>query len=145
MLMLIAGTLMWFVAKSAFAYSVEIPFAIALTIALLLAACGVAIDVTAFLQFRTAETTINPLKPETATSLVRSGIFGRTRNPMYLGMMFILTGWAFWLGSAANIAVLVAFVPLITYLQIKPEENALKHLFPVDYEDYCEQVPRWLW
>jgi protein-S-isoprenylcysteine O-methyltransferase Ste14 len=144
-LMLFTGTIMWFVARSEFATAVEIPPTIAIAGALLLAACGIAIDVSAFLQFRKAKTTVNPLKPENASSLVRSGIFAKTRNPMYLGMIFILAGWALWLGSLTNIAVLVLFVPLITFLQIKPEEVVLQQLFSEEFSDYLDAVPRWLW
>lgn len=144
-LLLITGTAMWFVSRSAFAYAIDMPQTTAIAIAILLAACGIAIDVSALLQFRAAETTVNPLRPENASSLVRSGIFGKTRNPMYLGLLFILSGWALWLGSLANIAILFLFVPLITFLQIMPEEDALIALFPEDYADYCKQVPRWLW
>lgn len=141
-LLLITGTIMWFVAKSAFAFPVVVPYPI--VIAVIIAAIGVTIDVLALLEFRSVQTTVNPLKPENATSLVCSGIFRKTRNPMYLGLLFILAGWAVWLGSLSNILVLVLFVPVITALQIKPEEAALTTLFGHDYVDYCQQVKRWI-
>jgi protein-S-isoprenylcysteine O-methyltransferase Ste14 len=141
-LLLITGTIMWFVAHSTFAHTMSVPYAS--VIAVVLAGIGVTIDVLALLEFRSVQTTVNPLKPENATSLVRNGIFNRSRNPMYLGLLFILTGWAVWLGSPGNIAVLILFVPLITALQIKPEEAALTTLFGQEYVDYCQQVRRWV-
>lgn len=141
-LLLITGTIMWFVANSAFANTVSVPYPIVIAVAL--AGIGVTIDVLALFEFRSVQTTVNPLKPDSATTLVRSGIFSRSRNPMYLGLLFILSGWAAWLGSLSNIVVLISFVPLITVLQIKPEEAALTTLFGQDYVDYCQQVKRWV-
>ena len=133
---------MWFVARSEFAFPLAIPFSALIAIAC--AGIGVLIAVLALRQFKTAETTIDPLTPEEASSLVRSGVFGHSRNPMYVGLILVLTGWCIWLGSLANVLVLVAFFVLITELQIKPEEAALRTLFGKEYEDYCSDVRRWL-
>ena len=65
---------------------------------------GIAIALSAVISFRRAQTTVNPLKPETSTSLVLTGIFARTRNPMYLGMLIGLMAWAVYLASAFCIA-----------------------------------------
>ncbi len=46
------------------------------------------------LEFNCAKTTVNPTKPESSSSLVRTGIYRHTRNPMYLGFLLILVGWA---------------------------------------------------
>ena len=133
---------MWFVAHSDFAYSISIPFA--LPVALLFAVLGITIGVKAFRQFSSAETTINPLEPESATTLVHTGLFSKSRNPMYVGLLLDLVGWGIWLGSLANIALLVLFVVLITELQIKPEEAALRRLFGEAYVEYCRKVRRWI-
>ena len=141
-LLLTAGVIMWLVSRSSFAFTVSIPFA--LIIAIALAALGFGIAFLALRQFVAVDTTIDPLNPHEASSLVNSGIFARSRNPMYLGLMLILTGWAVWLGSLTNIMVLVAFLALITEVQIKPEEAALRTLFGSAYDDYCRNVRRWL-
>lgn len=141
-ILLLSGVTMWFVARSTYAFAVEIPFAWA--IAVVLAASGVLVIATAIRQFSAAETTVNPLQPQEATSLVATGIFSRTRNPMYLGLLLILTAWSVYLQSLGNVFVLLAFVLYITYLQIKPEEAALRKIFGQGYEDYCARVRRWL-
>ncbi|MFA0521244.1 isoprenylcysteine carboxylmethyltransferase family protein, partial [Vibrio sp. 10N.222.55.E8] len=41
-------------------------------------------------EFRKQKTTVNPIKVDTASSVVDSGIFGYTRNPMYLGLFILL-------------------------------------------------------
>jgi protein-S-isoprenylcysteine O-methyltransferase Ste14 len=98
---------------------------------------------TAFGQFRRARTTANPLKPETASALVTSGVFAYSRNPMYLGLTLILGGWAFWLGALTPWLMLPLFTTAITMLQILPEERALAGLFGTDFAAYRRNTDRW--
>lgn len=141
-LLLITGGIMWLVARSDFAYPITVPYPLALSVAS--AAVGLFIAVIAMRQFNAAETTVNPLAPDSATSLVSSGIYRRSRNPMYAGLLFILAGWSLWLGSLTSIVVIVLFVVTITELQIKPEEEALSELFGEEYKEYCRNVRRWI-
>lgn len=108
-----------------------------------LVVAGAAIIVTAMLQFRRAHTTVNPLTPAKASALVSSGIFGFSRNPMYLGLSVALCGWAVVLGSLGAWLALPLFVLVITRLQIEPEETVLATLFGTAYGDYCSRVGRW--
>ena len=133
---------MWFVAHSEYALTIANP--IALIAAIILAAAGIFVSASAIRQFKTAETTISPLQPDSATSLVHTGIFGKTRNPMYVGLFLILLGWAVWLQSMSNAVILLAFVLWLTELQIKPEEAALRKVFGQGYIDYCKRVRRWI-
>lgn len=105
---------------------------------------GALTSVTAMLQFRRARTTLNPLDPASASALVTTGIFGHSRNPMYLGLLVVLAGWAIVLGSAVPWLVLPLYVLVITRLQIEVEEQALEGLFGNDYREYCARVGRWL-
>ncbi len=105
---------------------------------------GVLILLAAMVQFRRARTTVNPMRPQDASHLVTHGIFGRSRNPMYLGLTFMLVGLAVWLGTASPWLVPPSFVAAITWLQIVPEERALGRLFGAEYAAYCAQVGRWL-
>ncbi|MGA8031502.1 MAG: isoprenylcysteine carboxylmethyltransferase family protein [Casimicrobiaceae bacterium] len=92
----------------------------------------------------TAKTTINPLQPSRASSLITSGVFRYSRNPIYLGDLLILAAFAVWLGQPANLALLAVFVWYIDRFQIRPEEKALSALFGVEYTAYCARVRRWL-
>ena len=56
---------------------------------------GISIDLIALLSFKRARTTITPLDPSKSTALVTSGIYGISRNPMYLGLGLLLTAWCF--------------------------------------------------
>lgn len=95
-------------------------------------------------SFRSAKTTGNPNRPEMAASLVTSGIYRISRNPMYVGLIFLLLAWAAWLGSLFSLVVIVIFQQYMTRLQIIPEEKALAKRFAEKYPDYCSQVRRWL-
>ena len=100
--------------------------------------------IAAIIQFRRAHTTVNPRKLETTTALVTSGIFGWTRNPMYLGLSILLLGWAIKLGTLTPFAGPSLFIALIQHLQIRPEEYSLRTRFGTEYDQYCHRVNRWL-
>lgn len=105
---------------------------------------GVAIALAGVTSFRKASTTVNPLKPETATCLVTSGIFQYTRNPMYLGMAVVILGWAVLLSSWLSLLGVAAFMLFIERFQIKPEEAALIECFGEQFTQYKKNVRRWL-
>ena len=96
------------------------------------------------LEFRRAHTTVNPLAPRRASTLVTRGIYRVTRNPMYLGMLGVLAGWAVWLGNIAAWLGLPLSMALLTVLQIRPEERILAERFGAEFERYAARVRRWL-
>ena len=122
------------------------PFATAIkaAAAVVLALAGGAIDVAGLFAFRSAKTTINPLKPQNASSLVSGGIYRYTRNPMYLGMLFFLVAWAVYLAQPVALLGPMAFVLYITRFQIIPEERVLAGLFGGEFAAYKARVRRWL-
>lgn len=94
--------------------------------------------------FRRAGTTIDPVRIERASTLVTSGIFARTRNPMYVSMVLLLLAWAAWLGEWPLATGPVFFVLYVTAFQIAPEERALSARFGDEYVAYRRRTPRWL-
>ena len=98
----------------------------------------------AFIEFRRAHTTANPHMPGAARSLVTSGVYAWTRNPMYLGLSILLLGWAIQLGTLSPCAGPVLFALIIRFAQIEPEERALRTRFPAEYAAYCRSVHRWI-
>lgn len=112
--------------------------------ALTLAALGGGVALAGVLAFRRARTTVNPLAPQRASALVTGGIYRVTRNPMYLGMLIVLAGWAVWLGNAAAWLGLPLSVALLTVLQIRPEERILAERFGEDFKRYAARVRRWI-
>jgi protein-S-isoprenylcysteine O-methyltransferase Ste14 len=133
---------MWSVA--AFGPRLTAAAALRLWIAVVLAVTGAAFAVLGIRAFRASRTTVNPLKPELATALVTTGVYRITRNPMYVGMAFVLLAWAVYLGAVLPFAGVAVFVLYITRLQIQPEERVLRTLFGAEYEAYAARVRRWL-
>lgn len=109
-----------------------------------LVAVGLMFDVLGIVAFRRAATTINPLRPERASALVTGGIYRITRNPMYVGLAFLLLAWAVCLSALLPFAGPVLYVLYITRYQIIPEERVLHERFGDEFARYAEQVRRWL-
>ena len=110
---------------------------------LLLIGLGFTVELWCFVGFMKSKTTINPLSPDKASSLVTNGLYQYTRNPMYLGMLFVLAGWGLYLGSLSGFIFLPAFVWTMNRYQIVPEERILSGLFGDEYADYKALVGRW--
>lgn len=109
-----------------------------------IAALGVGIALAGVFEFRRARTTVNPHKPDNSSSLVTSGIYRYTRNPMYLGLAVVLLAWAAWLGSAWALPGIAMFAAFITRFQILPEETTLQRIFGAEFDDYRARVRRWI-
>ena len=138
----ILAALMWSASAAAPAFDFTFPANTVASVSLAL--MGALTCLAGVGSFRRAKTTVNPIKPDSASSLVVSGVYGYTRNPMYLGFLLILSGWAALLSNLLALAVLPAFVLSINRFQISPEERALASLFADDYAKYRARVPRWL-
>ncbi len=113
-------------------------------ISIILVVIGVAIAMIAIRRFYEVDTTVMPDEMDRSSALVTSGIFGISRNPMYLGMAAVITGVGIGLGTWVTLAVLGLFVFWITEKQIKPEERALVKIFGSEFEDYKGKVRRWI-
>lgn len=105
---------------------------------------GLALDIHALLAFRRRQTTPNPLQPENAKHLVIEGAYRFTRNPMYLGMALILSGWSLVRASLSGLAVVPVFIWTLNQVQIIPEEKQLAQSFGESYITYLKRVRRWL-
>jgi protein-S-isoprenylcysteine O-methyltransferase Ste14 len=138
----LAAAAMWGIAV--LAPLVDVSAALRVPAAIVLALMGAAFDLSGVVAFRRSQTTVNPMKPEKAAALVCSGVYRLTRNPMYVGLVFVLVAWAVYLSCAWALLGPVAFVLYINRFQIQPEERALSALFGSRYEDYKSGVRRWL-
>jgi protein-S-isoprenylcysteine O-methyltransferase Ste14 len=113
-------------------------------IALSLAALGSIVALAGVVAFRRERTTVNPMTPEDSTSVVSGGVYRYSRNPMYLGFLLALAGWAVYLSNAAAAVFLVVFVVYMNQFQIKPEERALLAKFGSSFAHYMSRVRRWV-
>ena len=122
---------------------VVLPTGVRLTAAMGLALVGGAFDLAAIFAFRRAGTTVNPMKPHKTSAFVAHGVYRVTRNPMYLGLVFVLAAWAIFLSSPWSLVGPLAFVLYIGRFQIAPEERALLARFGNTYAEYMTKVGRW--
>lgn len=107
-----------------------------------LIALGVGLAISAAVTMMAAKTPVEPRK--TPKSLVTTGPFGFSRNPIYLAMAVVLTGWIAILGAATSIAALILFIAIINARFIGPEEAALAEVFPEAFTAWSAKVRRWI-
>ena len=103
---------------------------------------GLLLLVTANGLFVRAGTDVIPFRK--VSTLVTTGIYRFTRNPMYLGMAAVLLGCALTVGVVPALLVPLAFAVIVEARFIRPEEQMLRELFPQEYPAYCQRVRRWL-
>ena len=96
----------------------------------------------AAMEMRKQRTTIVPHKE--ADSLVTSGIFKRTRNPIYLGDAAILAGLALRWDAVLALVLVPIFIWIIEKRFIIPEENMLRRKFRADFAHYEQKSRRWV-
>jgi protein-S-isoprenylcysteine O-methyltransferase Ste14 len=106
------------------------------------AALGLALGVASVLQFRRAGTSVVPGEP--STTLVQSGPFSLTRNPIYIGFVLLYFGLAIVLTSAWMLLLLVPVLFILQHGVVKREEAYLLEKFGEPYRKYSARVPRWL-
>jgi protein-S-isoprenylcysteine O-methyltransferase Ste14 len=105
-------------------------------------AVGIAIAFSAVGIFRKAKTTIVP--HETPSTLVISGPYRFTRNPMYVGLTLVYLGGAGTRNEIWPVIVLPLVLAYINFLVIPVEEKNLRGVFGDEYQNYGERVGRWL-
>ncbi|PHS71823.1 MAG: hypothetical protein COB22_06520 [Cycloclasticus sp.] len=98
----------------------------------------------ACLLFWREKTTANPITPENASTLVTTGIYGISRNPIYLGFLSILIASAFLFSNYINFFLLPLFVLLVNKMYISGEEKALESIFGNEFIAYKSKVRRWV-
>ena len=76
--------------------------------------------------------------------LVTEGLYRYTRNPMYVGVVTAIVGFAIWLDSRA-VLVYAACMAVAFHLRVLLyEEPTLRRLFGSEFDAYCARVPRWV-
>lgn len=103
---------------------------------------GLIINLEADGAFHKANTTVKPFVESSV--LVTKGVFRISRNPMYLGFVFILIGIAVLLGSMTPWVIILAFAILLDRMFITVEERMLAEKFGAEWTEYKRRTRRWL-
>lgn len=109
-----------------------------------LGAIGLGSAILGVTQFKKAQTTPNPQALEEVSSLVTSGVYQYSRNPMYVGLVLVLFSWALYLSHFLAFVLLPLFILYMTRFQIQPEERMLAQKFGKAYQTYKAKVRRWV-
>ncbi len=104
-------------------------------------ALGIAMAVLAERTFERVGTNVNPFRPSLA--IARDSIYGRLRNPMYVGMGLALIGVILAFGLEWTFVLFVASVFVLHYGVVLREERYLERKFGDDYRAYKQSVPRY--
>ncbi len=141
-LVLVLAGAMWFAAMQLPSLAIALPWPLGLAVAI--SGVGILLMLAGGYAFQKAKTTFNPTKPTAASSVVTSGVYRLSRNPMYGGFLLTLIGWATFLSHTLPFLLLPVFVAYMNRFQISPEERALSAKFGDEYEAYKHAVRRWL-
>jgi protein-S-isoprenylcysteine O-methyltransferase Ste14 len=113
-------------------------------IASVLAVLGLALALSGVVKFVRVGTTVHPTSPSKASSVVTTGVYAISRNPMYLGLALTLAAFSLWLSHLLAPLSIAGFVIYMNRFQIEPEERALRAKFGDAYADYVKSVRRWV-
>ena len=125
----------------AYVLTVLLSFWERVVIAVILIGAGAALAIPALRGFRSAGTHVEPWKASTV--LVTGGVFGRLRNPMYVGLTLLLAGLSIFLASDWMLVMTIVFMPVIHFGMVKREERYLEAKFGDAYRSYKASVPRY--
>ncbi len=103
---------------------------------------GVLLMLLAITEMRKHATTVIPHLE--ASKLVTSGIFKRSRNPIYVGDILIFTGLILRWDAVLALPLIPVFISILEKRFIVPEENRLRVAFRADFAKYCQKVRRWI-
>jgi protein-S-isoprenylcysteine O-methyltransferase Ste14 len=103
---------------------------------------GLGIIISCSRLFKKAQTNIEPWK--TTSNIVTTGVYGFSRNPIYLSFILIGLGIAFAVNSLWIVLMQVSVVLLIQKFVIAKEERYLESKFGAEYRNYTSRVRRWL-
>lgn len=93
-------------------------------------------------QFKKMKTSVEPWQP--SRRLITTGIFARTRNPIYLAFLVAQVSLGVFWGNGVVVGFTVVSYITLDYCVVRREETYLEKIFSQAYRDYKSKVPRWL-
>ncbi len=108
----------------------------------LLVGGGLVLIAFAAAEFRRARTTIVPHRQP--SEMITTGVYGRTRNPIYLADLMILAGLALYWDAVPSLALVPLLLWVLERRFVLPEEDRLRRTFRADFARYERRVRRWI-
>lgn len=108
----------------------------------LLVGAGLVLAGLAAMEFKRHKTTIIP--HQDASLLIQTGVFKRSRNPIYLADVLILAGLVLWWGAVLSLALVPILFWVLETRFVIPEEDRLRRKFRADFARYAQKTRRWL-
>ena len=105
---------------------------------------GMLILINPIFKFIKSKTTIDPIKFKKVNKLITSGIYRYSRNPMYLGLLMLVTSTSIFYLNIFSITTPFFFYYWINRFQIKREEIFLTEKFGKEYLLYKTKTRRWI-
>jgi protein-S-isoprenylcysteine O-methyltransferase Ste14 len=121
----------------------DLPILSTRPIGLLVVAAALAMLFVAMIQFRLADTQLLP-NSRVNNSLVTSGVYAFTRNPMYLAMTVFCVGGALWFGRLPMLLAPVVMFAVANWVFIPFEEAKMRRQFGDAFNAYTKRVRRWI-
>jgi protein-S-isoprenylcysteine O-methyltransferase Ste14 len=115
---------------------------VTLLLAGLLVGAGVVLTLLAVMEFRKHQTTIIP--HQSPSQLIQTGVFKRSRNPIYLADVLILTGLILYWDAVLSLVLVPVFFWVLETRFVIPEENRLRRQFRADFARYAQKTRRWV-
>jgi protein-S-isoprenylcysteine O-methyltransferase Ste14 len=119
-----------------------VPNAIAIAAGATVIAASVALVLLAVREIKRAETAFDSRKP--TTTIVTTGVYRFTRNPVYFSMMLLVVGVGLMLNCPLALLLAIPTGSVLCLTAIRPEERYLEGKFEHEYRAYRDAVPRWL-
>lgn len=139
---LICTIIMYLIQLSAFKIEVELLYR--MIVIAPLALFGAYVALMGVVQFKNAQTTVNPFTPGKSSVLVTNGVYAWSRNPMYLGLLCYLLALSVYFAAPFALVGPALFKLYMDRFQIHPEERFLTQLFGEHYVTYFAKVRRWI-
>jgi protein-S-isoprenylcysteine O-methyltransferase Ste14 len=117
-------------------------FAGSWTLGWVIVAVALILPLWSFLTFHRANTAVNPYRP--TTSIVTTGPFRFSRNPMYGALLVIQAAFSLNMHNLWQLIMVLPMWAILRYGVIAPEERYLEEKFGEEYRQYKARVRRWV-
>lgn len=141
-LWLLAFAVMAYLQAHFFDLGLSLAHPVTLLLSGLLVGGGLVLTGLAVLEFKKHQTTIVP--HQVPTELIQTGVFKRSRNPIYLADVLLLLGLILWWDAVLSLVLVPIFFWVLETRFVIPEENRMRREFRAEFARYAEKTRRWV-